>query len=68
MGEEKVRVSGEISRPADAPILPTVNPASEKPVEKASGLHASVYVMLVTRDVQTFYENGLICSAVFGFP
>lgn len=46
MGEEKVRVSGEISRPADAPILPTVNPATEKPVEKAGGLHASVYVIV----------------------
>ena len=47
MGEEKARVSGEISRPADAPILPTVNPAAEKQVEKAGGLYSSVYVMLV---------------------
>jgi hypothetical protein len=30
MSEEKVRVSGEIPRAADTPILPTVNPAVEK--------------------------------------
>jgi hypothetical protein len=57
MGEEKVRVSGEISRPADAPILPTVNPASEKPVEKSGGIHASVYVMSVLTNCSQASSN-----------
>lgn len=47
MGEEKARVSAEISRPAAAPILPTVNPAAEKQAETSSALHPSVYVMFV---------------------
>lgn len=46
MGEEKARLSGENSRPADAPILPTVNPASEKPAAQSGGIHASVYVII----------------------
>ena len=48
MGEEKVRISGENARSADAPILPTVNPASEKPAARSGGIHASVYVMSVS--------------------
>ncbi len=46
--EEKVRLSGDISRPSDAPILPTVNPASEKFQEPPNnGIHPAFYVMLV---------------------
>jgi hypothetical protein len=46
MAEEKVRVSGDMSRPADAPILPTTNPEVEKkaPAPEA-GLPAAAYVM-----------------------
>jgi hypothetical protein len=39
MSEEKVRVSGEVPRAADSPILPTVNPAVEKKeAQQANGL------------------------------
>ncbi len=55
MGEEKARVSGENSRPADSPVLPTVNPASEKPAPKSGGLHASVYVMSAPA-ISEFFE------------
>jgi len=56
MGEEKVRVSGEISR--DAPILPTVNPGSEKPSPaKSGGMHASVYVMSVENIFKAFNKG-----------
>jgi hypothetical protein len=47
MGEEKIRVSGELSRPADAPILPTVNPAAEKSEPSAAGIHPVFFVMFV---------------------
>jgi hypothetical protein len=47
MAEEKVRVSGELSRPAaDAPVLPTSNPDLEKKTPPAeAGLPAAAYVM-----------------------
>jgi Mg-chelatase subunit ChlI len=50
MGEEKVRISGEVSRPADAPVLPTVNPdLLEKAQPKLSDrIPAPVYVMWVS--------------------
>ena len=49
MAEEKVRISGELSRPADSPILPTVNPNAEKTLEAPkSGVHPAFYVMFVT--------------------
>ena len=48
MGEEKVRVSGELSKPADSPILPTINPAAEKSEPpKSGGIHPALYVMFV---------------------
>lgn len=47
MAEEKVRVSGDMSRPADAPILPTTNPDVEKKAAPApeAGLPAAAYVV-----------------------
>ena len=47
MGEEKVRVSGELSKPDNSPILPTVNPLSEKSEPPKSALHPAAYVMSV---------------------
>ncbi|GAB7351642.1 hypothetical protein MBLNU459_g2248t1 [Dothideomycetes sp. NU459] len=42
---EKERVSGEVERPEQAlPVLPTVNPALEKPAPAKSGLHPAVYI------------------------
>jgi hypothetical protein len=50
MSEEKVRISGEMARPTDAPILPTVNPASEKSeAPKAAAVHPAFYVMSVNQ-------------------
>jgi hypothetical protein len=51
MGEEKVRISGEISRPADSPVLPTVNPEVEKAAAQKradNGIPPAVYVMSVS--------------------
>jgi hypothetical protein len=49
MSEEKVRLSGEASRPgasADGPVLPTVNPDVEKTAPaKEVGLPAFLYVV-----------------------
>ena len=42
-GEEKTRVSGEVPR-ALSPVLPTVNPISEKAQPKSS-IHPTFYVM-----------------------
>lgn len=48
MSEEKVRLSGENARPADSPILPTVNPNIEKQEpKKGNGIPPAVYVMSV---------------------
>ncbi len=45
--EEKVRTSGEGSRGEASPVLPTVNPAVEKPEPPKPALHPSLYVMYV---------------------
>jgi len=46
MSEEKVRVSGEVPRAGDSPILPTVNPDAEKfQEEKTGGINPAFYVM-----------------------
>jgi hypothetical protein len=53
MSEEKVRVSGELSRPANSPILPTLNADAEKAaVEKAT-------TTIVPTAVYVGYENFL---------
>ncbi|RDL41355.1 Multidrug resistance efflux transporter EmrE [Venustampulla echinocandica] len=47
MGEEKVRISGESGRSPQSPILPTVNPNIEKPLEPPSnGIHPAFYVIV----------------------
>lgn len=42
--DEKVRVSAEGARDTQEPVLPTVNPATEKAAEKNDGLHPAVYI------------------------
>jgi hypothetical protein len=42
---EKVRTSGEVSRPE--PTLPTVNPAAEKSQPPKAALHPAIYVTCV---------------------
>lgn len=44
-GEEKSRVSGEVSRGGNAPVLPTVNPNAEKGSQQAFSVHPVFYVM-----------------------
>jgi len=59
MGEEKVRISGEISRPADSPVLPTVNPEVEKAAaqKKAdNGIPPAVYVMSVSATLRCLFN------------
>ncbi len=44
--EDKVRVSGETPRNGNvSPVLPTVNPASEKPQPASGGIHPALYVV-----------------------
>jgi hypothetical protein len=45
-GEEKTRVSGEVSRSGGAPVLPTVNPQAEKSQSASGGVHPAVYVAI----------------------
>lgn len=48
MSDEKVRVSGEVSRGAASPVLPTVNPEAEKAqAPTSSGIHPAFYVASV---------------------
>ncbi|CAH0014652.1 unnamed protein product [Clonostachys rhizophaga] len=46
-GEEKSRVSGETSRSANSPVLPTVNPQAEKGQRQAGfSIHPAFYVVV----------------------
>jgi len=44
--DEKVRTSGDLSRPESSPVLPTVNPAVEKQEPPKAMLHPAVYVIV----------------------
>jgi len=46
MAEEKMRLSGETSRPSSSPVLPTVNPDLEKRAPPEAALHPAVYVII----------------------
>jgi hypothetical protein len=68
MSEEKVRVSGEAPRAADAPILPTVNPAVEKVEAKKSELLPPwIYVVSVS-NFRTTSRQLLTLWTESGFP
>ncbi|KAM4059114.1 triose-phosphate transporter family protein [Hirsutella rhossiliensis] len=43
--EEKIRISGDVSRPDASPVLPTVNPQLEKPQPTKAALHPALYVL-----------------------
>lgn len=43
--DEKVRTSGELLRPDNSPVLPTINPAAEKSEPPKASLHPAVYVI-----------------------
>lgn len=44
-GEEKIRVSGDITRADSSPVLPTVNPQVDKPAPAKASLHPVFYVV-----------------------
>ncbi|PNP42844.1 hypothetical protein TGAM01_v201482 [Trichoderma gamsii] len=44
-GEEKIRVSGDITRADSSPVLPTVNPQVDKPAPAKASLHPIFYVV-----------------------
>ncbi|RDW64934.1 DUF250 membrane protein-like protein [Coleophoma cylindrospora] len=70
MGEEKVRISGELSRPADAPVLPTVNPMAEKSEPPKAALPPAVYVIVwITLSSSVILFNKWILSTLgFHYP
>lgn len=46
MSEEKSRVSGEVTRSGNSPVLPTVNPQADKSSSSlAASIHPVFYVM-----------------------
>lgn len=68
---EKERVSGEQERPAaNEPVLPTVNPASEKPEPPKSDLHPAVYiaVWISLSSSVILFNKWILDSKKFHFP
>lgn len=43
--DEKTRVSGEVTRDQDSPVLPTVNPEAQKSEPAKASIHPALYVM-----------------------
>ncbi|KAA8575509.1 hypothetical protein EYC84_004658 [Monilinia fructicola] len=70
MTEEKVRVSGEVSRPADAPILPTVNPAAEQSEPPKAAVHPAFYVMtwIFFSSSVILFNKWILSTVGFHFP
>lgn len=67
-GDEKVRSSGEMSRPEfNAPVLPTVNPAVDKTEPPKSSIHPAVYIAYVLLDDICMKFNWLKKSTAHGF-
>ncbi|KAK6612020.1 DUF250 domain membrane protein [Botrytis cinerea] len=64
MAEEKVRISGEISRSADAPVLPTVNPAAEKSEPPKAAVHPAFYVISSV----ILFNKWILSTVGFHFP
>ncbi|KAH8820014.1 triose-phosphate transporter family-domain-containing protein [Xylogone sp. PMI_703] len=70
MGEEKARVSAELSRPANAPVLPTVNPAAEKQEPAKPALHPAAYVVtwIALSSSVILYNKWILSTLGFHFP
>lgn len=70
MGEEKARVSAELNRPANAPVLPTVNPAVEKPEPAKPALHPAAYVVtwIALSSSVILYNKWILSTLGFHFP
>ncbi|RFU34605.1 hypothetical protein B7463_g1752, partial [Scytalidium lignicola] len=70
MGEEKARVSAELNRPSNAPVLPTVNPAAEKTEPAKPALHPAVYVVtwITLSSSVILYNKWILSTLGFHFP
>lgn len=51
--DEKTRVSGEVTREQDSPILPTVNPEAQKSEPAKAAIHPALYVVYVEPPLET---------------
>ncbi|KAL1311544.1 hypothetical protein AAFC00_001664 [Neodothiora populina] len=68
---EKERTSGEVDRAeSSAPVLPTVNPALEKPEPARTGLHPAVYigVWITLSSSVILFNKWILDTAQFRFP
>ncbi|KAI9737380.1 MAG: hypothetical protein M1834_009534 [Cirrosporium novae-zelandiae] len=71
MEGEKVRTSGDIPRAGDqSPILPTVNPAVEKPAPAKAALHPALYVItwISMSSSVILFNKWILDTAQFHFP
>lgn len=69
--EEKQRLSGDAPRPeASSSILPTVNPAVEKPVPPQPSVHPAVYVItwMTMSSSVILFNKWILDTAGFRFP
>ncbi|KAI9696076.1 MAG: hypothetical protein M1836_005907 [Candelina mexicana] len=68
--DEKVRVSGEIPRSPETPVLPTVNPATEKLAPPKSALHPSAYIItwITLSSSVILFNKWILDTAKFDFP
>lgn len=69
---EKERQSGEVDRPVEA-VLPTVNPAAEKPephAPKSGGLHPAVYIAtwISLSSSVIIFNKWILDTAKFHYP
>ncbi|ESZ98824.1 DUF250 domain membrane protein [Sclerotinia borealis F-4128] len=70
MTEEKARISGEVSRSPDAPVLPTVNPAAEKSEAPKSAVHPAFYVItwIFFSSSVILFNKWILSTVGFHFP
>lgn len=71
MTEEKTRTSGDVSRAdAPSPVLPTVNPAVEKPQPQKQGYHPAVYitVWISLSSSVILFNKWILATAKFDYP
>lgn len=68
--DEKVRTSGELSRPEPPQGLPTVNPAVERPEPAKAALHPSLYVVvwISLSSSVILFNKWILDTAGFHYP
>ncbi|KAF2158032.1 TPT-domain-containing protein [Myriangium duriaei CBS 260.36] len=67
---EKERKSIEAERPGSVPVLPTVNPATEKPAAQKSSLHPAFYIAtwISLSSGVIIFNKWILHTAKFEFP